>query len=90
MNNLTKINTIDETMLPLVQHAMNMLIVQPVLATFVQYFNDPAGFAWSSDPRIAVLFDLIDTGMHSGSSFAICMRYCQSLYNGAKYTNYSP
>jgi len=52
------------------------------LYDFVKNFNEEYGFAWSVSPEIQIISDALDDDGHSGSSFAVVMRACQSIFNG--------
>jgi hypothetical protein len=75
-------NANDEIMNKCVNEAIGFLRTRPDLAVFVRDFSDnETGFMWSKDPRMQELGDGIEAaspGVHSGASFACCLRACQA------------
>jgi len=61
------------------REVMMEVIKEKELTEFVRDF-DGLGFMWSSDKRVHEIGNdpRVDRCGHSGASFAICMRMCQS------------
>ena len=51
------------------------------LKYFVKNFNEPNGFIGSNDESINIIASALEEDMHSGLSFALTMRCCQSIFN---------
>ena len=51
------------------------------LKEFVKNFNQHNGFAFCISPEYKEIGDALDDDGHSGSSLAMCMRACQSIFN---------
>ena len=66
----------------LVEQALNYINEFPDFVEFVKNFNEPTGFIWSLDERIFKIFDGINNGNHSPTSFALTLRVCQNIYRG--------
>jgi hypothetical protein len=75
-------NANHELMDKCVDEAMGFLQTRADLAEFVRDFADNKhGFAWSSDPRmkeISLGIEKINPMVHTGASFAACLRLCQA------------
>ncbi len=53
-----------------------------VLKKFVTEFNEDGGFSFSCDPKLYTIYDALERDGHSGSSFPLVLRACQSIFNG--------
>ena len=75
-------NANHEMMDKCVDEAIGFLRTRPDLAEFVRDFSDHEhGFAWSSKPQMKELtagIEEVSPGVHSGASFACCLRLCQA------------
>jgi len=53
---------------------------------FIRDFNDDNGFLFSKDEIITNIYNVVtaETDIHSGSSFALSLRACQSIFKGLR------
>ena len=58
----------------------------PEWVDFIRDFNDDNGFLSSKDERITNIYNVVtaETDIHSGSSFALSLKACQSIFKGLR------
>jgi hypothetical protein len=64
-----------------VDNMLSYIKSQEGLSEFVANFNDKNGFMWSDDKRVNQIGNAVIEDGHSGASFALCLRMCQSILN---------
>ena len=65
-----------------VDNMLSYIKSQEGLSEFVANFNDnEKGFMWSDDKRVNQIGNAVIEDGHSGASFALCLRMCQSILN---------
>ena len=64
----------------------NHINKNPEWVDFIRDFNDDNGFLFSKDERITDIYNVVtaETDIHSGSSFALSLRACQSIFKGLR------
>jgi hypothetical protein len=64
----------------------NHINKNPEWVDFIRDFNDDNGFLSSKDERITNIYNVVtaETDIHSGSSFALSLRACQSIFKGLR------
>jgi len=64
----------------------NHINKNPEWVDFIRDFNDDNGFLFSKDERITDIYNAVtaETDIHSGSSFALSLRGCQSIFKGLR------
>jgi len=64
----------------------NHIIKNPEWVDFIRDFNDNGGFMYSTDERISDIYKGVnaENDIHSGASFLLCLRKCQSIFNGVR------
>ena len=64
----------------------NHINKNPEWVDFIRDFNDDNGFLFSNDERITNIYNVVTakTDIHSGSSFALSLRACQSIFKGLR------
>lgn len=67
---------------------MNYLTTNNMAFDFVKNFNEPCGFAWTSNPLLYTILDNTDPdGNTSPNVFALYLRLCQSKLNETNQEN---
>ena len=65
-----------------VDNMLSYIKSQEGLSEFVANFDDNKnGFMWSHDKRVNQIGNAVIKDGHSGASFALCLRRCQSILN---------
>jgi hypothetical protein len=64
-----------------VDNMLSYIKSQEGLSEFVANFNGKNGFMWSDDKRVNQIGNAVIEDGHSGASFALCLRRCQSILN---------
>ena len=64
----------------------NHIIKNTEWVEFIREFNDEDGFLLSKDERITDIYNVVtaETDNYSGSSFALSLRACQSVFKGLR------
>jgi hypothetical protein len=64
----------------------NHINKNPEWVDFIRDFNDDNGFLFSKDEIITDIYNVVtsETDIHSGSSFALSLRACQSIFKGLR------
>ena len=64
----------------------NHIIKNTEWVEFIREFNHEDGFLLSKDERITDIYNVVtaETDNHSGSSFALSLRACQSIFKGLR------
>ena len=65
-----------------VNEALTYMTEYPDYIDFVKNFNEESGFLYTEDKRVTEIFNGINNNNHSGASFALTLRVCQSIYRG--------
>jgi len=72
----------------LILNMYNHIIKNPEWVDFIKNFNDNDnnGFIFSNDQRISDIYKGVnaENDIHSGASFSLCLRKCQSIFNGVR------
>ena len=64
----------------------NNINKNPEWVDFIRDFNDDNGFLFSKDEIITDIYNVVtaETDIHSGSSFALSLKACQSIFKGLR------
>jgi hypothetical protein len=64
----------------------NHIIKNAEWVNFVRDFNDDKGFISCDDEIIHTIYNIVnaENDIHSGTSFALCLRACQSIFKGLR------
>jgi hypothetical protein len=68
-----------------IEPTYNFLIKEEntTLREYVRDFNQPSGFAWTSDSEIFTILEGVnDESLSSPNAFALILRACQSIFKG--------